>query len=108
MQLDKRGKIQEGSCFHCSHSYPNLLVVSVIKIGLYIFTCGLDLWFHMPSLKLGASFWNLPNLSWIIAEEVKAQNTQPLSPLSGLPSGLERGLRPQSPWGMGGATWPRV
>ena len=41
MQLDKKGKIREGSCFHCSHSYPNLLVVSVIKIGLYIFTCGL-------------------------------------------------------------------
>ena len=63
MQLDKRGKIQEGSCFHCSHSYPNLLVVSVIKIGLYIFTCGLYLWFHMQSLKLGASFWNLE--SWV-------------------------------------------
>lgn len=41
MQLHKRGKIREGSCIHCSHSYPDLLFVSVIKIGLYIFTCRL-------------------------------------------------------------------
>lgn len=35
MQLDKRGKIQEGSCFYCSHCCSNLLAVPVF---LYIFT----------------------------------------------------------------------
>lgn len=39
MQWDKRSKIQEGICFYCSHSCPNLLAASVIKISLYIFTC---------------------------------------------------------------------
>ena len=62
-------------------------------LGLAVQPCAQDL---APRSGAWGSGPTLPVCPW------------PLSPLAGLPSGLGMGVRPQSPWGMGGAEWPRV